>query len=360
MVQFRIPDLLSCLPACIKATNADNDILQAGLVEVIDQCHLTDHYKKDLKRAEIPHLAIRAFPGSDLKYLRICVEYLIAAFLLDRLTDKPATAAQAQEWADIYKQDFRKTLQETKGPARINQYLTKKCDIYPQAFSKTFEKTKGPAEIIKYLTSHMSNTIKDPYWSCLVENNILLADGMAKEAVDRENPGTEMDLETYIKVRRDTIGARQLFDLGRWIHELNITPETLTHPDIVRMEEQFIDLISLANDLYSYKKEYLAKDAKHNYLTIALRDPTADLHENDLQGAINYTYDKFCRVLADLEHQKKVLPRFGKSEEAKVDKYFWLMMNVVIGTIQWSLECERYGHFVDADGPNQGDVVFNL
>ncbi|KNZ72572.1 hypothetical protein J132_02732 [Termitomyces sp. J132] len=212
----------------------------------------------------------------------------------------------------------------------------------------------------------MSNTIKDPYWSCLVENNILLAEGMAKEAVDRENPGAEMNLETYMKVRRDTIGARQLFDLGRWIHELDITPEILTHPDIIRMEEQFIDLISLANvsrhspDLYSYKKEYLAKDAEHNYITIALRDPTTYLHKDDLQGAINYTYDKFCRVLADLEHQKNVLPRFGKSEEAKLDEYFWLLMNVAVGTIQWSLECERYDHFADADQPNQGDVVFKL
>ncbi|KAG6883044.1 hypothetical protein C0992_009879, partial [Termitomyces sp. T32_za158] len=213
------------------------------------------------------------------------------------------------------------------------------------------------------LAERMSNAIKDPYWSSLVRNNILLAEGMAKEAVDRENPDPEITLEKYMKIRRDTIGARQLFDLGRWIYDLDIPCEVLTHPDIVKIENLLVDIVSLANDLYSYRKECFERDANHNHITVAFRDPITNLRENDLQGAIDYTYSKFCQVLKDWEDRKKALPSFGESEDAQVVKYIEMVTGVVVGTIQWSLECRRYGHSEaaeTAEAPNWGEVIFEL
>ncbi|KAG6899046.1 hypothetical protein C0993_001398 [Termitomyces sp. T159_Od127] len=165
----------------------------------------------------------------------------------------------------------------------------------------------------------MFNAIEDPYWSSLVRNNILLAEGMAKEAADRESPDPEITLDEYMKVRRDTIGARQLFDLGRWIYKIDIPCEVLTHPAIVEIEDLFVDIVSLANT--------------------------------------------FCQVLTDLENQKQALPSFGENEDIQVAKYIKMVSDVVVGTIQWSLECGRYGHFGIAgnvDAPNWGDVVFDI
>ncbi|KAG6894759.1 hypothetical protein C0992_004808 [Termitomyces sp. T32_za158] len=186
---------------------------------------------------------------------------------------------------------------------------------------------------------------------------------MAKEAVDRETPDPDITLEKYMKIRRDTIGARQLFDLGRWIYDLDIPCEVLMHPDIVKIEDLFVDIVSLANDLYSYRKECFEGDTNHNYITVAFGDPVTGLRENDLQGAIDYTYQKFCQVMTDLEDQKKALPSFGESEDARVTKYIEMVTDVVIGTIQWSLECGRYGHFGmfgTVKAPNWGDVVFDI
>ncbi|KAG6881342.1 hypothetical protein C0993_001876 [Termitomyces sp. T159_Od127] len=186
---------------------------------------------------------------------------------------------------------------------------------------------------------------------------------MAKEAADRENPDPEMTLEKYMRIRRDTIGARQLFDLGRWIYEIDVPCEVLTHPNIVKIEDLFVDLVSLANDLYSYKKEWFECDTNHNYITIAFRDPVTGLRKNDVQGAIDYTYCTFCQSLTYLENQKKVLPLYGESEDVQVAKYIEMVMDVVVGTIQWSLKCERYGH-LDVAGaakaPNWGEVTFNM
>ncbi|KAG6882014.1 hypothetical protein C0993_012207, partial [Termitomyces sp. T159_Od127] len=116
-------------------------------------------------------------------------------------------------------------------------------------------------------------------------------------------------------------------------------------------------------DLYSYKKECFECDTNHNYITIAFRDPVTGLRENDLQGAINYAYRTFCQILTDLENLRKALPSFGKSEDVQVARYIEMVTDVVVGTIQWSLECGRYGH-LDVAGttkaPNWGDVMFNM
>ncbi|KAG6860516.1 hypothetical protein C0995_010296 [Termitomyces sp. Mi166 len=336
MVQYRIPNLLSHMQGYIKPNNPNNDILAAEHMAWIDACYVvSDAHKTSFSKIEsgafarLPRIFKRSFPVGSVN---LGVKLNNGEHTS---SDAPATTTQAQKWADIYKQAFRQTLGETE----------------------------GPGVIIKYFTDQMLNAIKDPYWSYLVNDNILLAEGMVKEAADRENPDTELSLETYMQIRRNTIGARQLFDIGRWIHGIDIAREVMMHPDIVEMEDRFVDLVSLANDLYSYRKEFFARDANHNYITIAFRDPITGLQENDLQGAIDYTYRKFCQVLTDLEYQKQALPSFGESEDAKVAMYVNLMMDVVVGTIQWSLECGRYGH-IGVAGTEKvqswGDVVFEM
>ncbi|KAG6887043.1 hypothetical protein C0992_001080, partial [Termitomyces sp. T32_za158] len=160
------------------------------------------------------------FPESSLEHSRIISEYLILSRLVEQLTDEPATSIQAQKWADIFKQALEQTLGETGEPA---------------------------AEIIKDITRRVLSAVKDPYRHFLVRDNIRLAESMVKEAVDRESSVCGLDLETYMKARRDTIGIRPLFDIGRWIYGLDIADEILFHPDIVKMEERFVDLVALAN-----------------------------------------------------------------------------------------------------------------
>ncbi|KAG6860514.1 hypothetical protein C0995_010294 [Termitomyces sp. Mi166 len=337
MVQYRIPNLLTHLQPYIKPNNPNYDALKAEHVAWIDSsCFFNDENKKAWRHAEMPLLASRAFPKSSLGPLRVCLEYMVVSLLLEQLTDGPTTTAQAQKWKDIFKQAFKQTLKETQEPAEV---------------------------IIKQLFTYgVLKAIKDPYRQCLIENNILLAEGMVKEAADRENPNTEHTLESYMKARRDTIGIRPMFVIGRWIHGLDIGHEVLMHPDIVKIEDGFVDLVFLANDLYSYKKEFFECGAHHNYVTISLRDPITGLHEKDRQGALDHTCQKFFEILVDLQHRKKALPSFGESEDSKVAMYVDLMMDVVVANIQWSLACKRYDLRIagTAEAPKWGDVAFDM
>ncbi|KAH0581064.1 hypothetical protein J132_02944 [Termitomyces sp. J132] len=335
MVHYRIPNLLTHVHAYIKPDmNPNYSILQAEYEAWIDQSNFfrTDAQKKTWKEADLALLSCRFFPKSSLEHLRICMDYVMISFILEQLTDQPATTAEAHKWVDVYKQAFKQTLRATEEPALI----------------------------IKEFVDRLLYAVKDPHF---VQNNIFLADSMLKEAADRATHA-ELDLEAYMRTRRGTIGMIQVFYIGRLICISDLSPEVQMHPDIIKLDGLSRDLVLLGNDLYSYKREYLECGAYHNYITIALRVPIAGLHTNDRQGAIDYTCQKFCETLADFEHTKKALSSFGENEDAKVAKYVAVLMDIIIGNIQWSILCGRYGHTGNSktiEAQNWGvEVVFDL
>ncbi|KAF5387996.1 hypothetical protein D9615_000097 [Tricholomella constricta] len=331
MVQYHIQNLLSLLQAYVKPNNPNHDVLEAEYVAWIDESSfLSDAHKKAWKRAELPLLMSRVFPESDQAHLRVSLEYMMLFLMLEQLTDTPATAAEAQRWADIFVQAFKQTLGEAK----------------------------GPASVMKHLASRVMGAVDETYRPYLIASNVLLAEGVVKEALDRENPTHDLTLEAYMGARRDSIGLRPFLDFGRWIWDLDIPQDVLAHPAIAKLEEETIDMVSLTNDLYSYRKECFESGAHHNYVTVAMQDPIAAIPAADRQAAIDYTCKQFSETLADFHRRTAELPSFGADADKKIAQYVSVMMDLVVGNIQWSLACRRYGHS-DASGV-WGDVVFEM
>lgn len=75
---------------------------------------------------------------------------------------------------------------------------------------------------------------------------------MIQEAEDRAK-GHIRNLEDYFEVRRGTVGVEPSFAVGELY--LNIPQEVIDHPVIAKLKEIAIDLITIANDIYSYKVE---------------------------------------------------------------------------------------------------------
>lgn len=336
MVQYHIENLLNLLQPYIKPNNPSHYVLEAEYVAWIDDSpFLNDAHKKAWKRAELPLLMSRVFPESDQGPLRVSLEFMMLFLMLEQLTDTPATAAEAQKWADIYTQAYKQTLGETH----------------------------GPSSMIKHLASRILSSVEEPYQSYIVASNISLAEGTVKEASDRESPSHGLSLDAYMDARRGSVGIRPFFGFGRWIWKLAIPQDVLAHPVITKMEEQAIDMGALANDLYSYKKEFLESGAHHNYVTVAMRDPITGIPANDRQAAIDYTCKRFAEILADFHRQKGELPSFGEDIDTMIKRYIFVMMDLVVGNIQWSLACRRYGHSDPSAGVGEatwGEVVFEM
>ncbi|KAJ7587098.1 isoprenoid synthase domain-containing protein [Mycena floridula] len=330
MVQYRIPSLLTILQPYLKPENPNQDALTADYVAWIDAASfLTEKHKEAWKRAELPLLMTRVFPDSDKDHLKVCLEYMMLFLILEQVTDTPATTAEAQQWADIFVHALKQDSED---------------------------EAKGLGWVMNHLASRVMGAIDAQYRPYLIASNISLAEGVVKEAADRENPNHELTLEAYMDARRLSIGLRPFFDLGRWTWNLDLPEDVLTAPLVAKLEEITVDMVSLSNDLYSYKKEYFESGAGHNFVTVAMKDPVSSVAAGDRQAAIDYTYKRVVDLLADFDRAKGELPSFGIQSDRKLAEYITRMMDAVVGNIQWSLTCKRYGH---SPSP-EGEVVFEM
>ncbi|KAJ7047726.1 isoprenoid synthase domain-containing protein [Mycena alexandri] len=335
-LKVRIPDLLDLVSDYVKPLNIHFEELDAGFQKWIEAASfLTAPEKKVWKQAELPLLIARAFPEADVAHLQVCLESMMMFLILEQLTDTPATSATSKKWAS----EFVEALQQAEAP---------------QA------KKEGPAAILQLLGTKVIAAINPPYRAGYIASNVLLADGVVEEALGRELHGDNNpnSLETYLNTRRKSIGALPFHDLDRWIWKLDLPYHVLKNPHLELMIQASVDMVALANDIYSYRKEYLEDGAKHNYVTVVMHDPVASINVGDVQAAIDYTVEQFAAALARYKENKKSLPSFGETDvDSKVERYVELMMDSVAGNIEWSLACKRYSLFPDEAARKAGLIT---
>lgn len=323
MVKYVIPSLLDPVREYVKPNNPNHEELEADYIAWIDSAaFLTENHKKAWKKAELPLLMSRVFPEADKHQLQVALEYMMLFLILEQLTDAPASTAEAKQWADVFLQAIRQTLGETK----------------------------GPASVMKHLASRIFAAVKPIYHPYFIASNVQLAEGVVMEATGRENPDRVTTLEQYMTERRYSIGFRAFLDLGRWMWAVDLPDHVLSHPLVAKLEQDVTDMVSLTNDLYSYRKEFYESAAHHNYVTVAMHDPISLVPAGDVQAAIDYTVKQFINLLAHFNRTKDALPSFGDAIDHKISLYIALMMDGIVGNTQWSLACRRYGHSPDAEG----------
>ncbi|KAJ7667647.1 isoprenoid synthase domain-containing protein [Mycena polygramma] len=261
-IEFRIPDLLDLVADYVKPLNPNFDALDAGFQKWVDNASfLSAPHKKAWKHAELPLLIARAFPEADAAHLQVCLDSMMMFLILEQLTDTPASSVVSKKWAA----EFVEALQQAEAPQG---------------------KKEGPAVILQHLGTKIITAIDPPYRPSYIASNVLLAEGVVQEALDREqhDENNRISLETYLTTRRKSIGALPFHDLDRWIWKLDLPDHVLKNPHIEQMIQAAVDMVALANDIYSYRKEYLEDGARHNYVTVAMHDPVTSLKAGDCPG----------------------------------------------------------------------------
>ncbi|KAJ7122815.1 isoprenoid synthase domain-containing protein [Mycena epipterygia] len=326
-IEFHVPDLLALVSEYVKPLNSSFAELDVGFQKWVDDAaFLSPAHKTAWKHAELPLLIARAFPEADAAHLRVCLESMMMFLIVEQLTDTPATSTTSKKWAA----EFVAALQNGAGPQ---------------------PKKEGPAAVLYHLGNKVITAMDAPYRPAYIASNVLLAEGIVQEALDREqhDETNPISLQTYLTTRRKSIGALPFHDLDRWIYKLDLPDHVLKNPHIEAMIEAAVDMVALGNDIYSYRKEYLEDGAKHNYVTVAMHDPSTSLQAGDIQAAIDYTVAQFSATLARYKENYALLPSFADDTglRAKVERYSELMMDSVAGNIEWSIACKRYSLFPD-------------
>ncbi|KAN0100103.1 Isoprenoid synthase domain containing protein [Tylopilus felleus] len=158
--------------------------------------------------------------------------------------------------------------------------------------------------------------------------------GMLQQAIDRSHHRIR-DIESFIELRRNTIGAKPAFallELG-----LEIPDEVISHPAIQQMDVAAIDMVAIANDVVSYNVEQSRGDDNHNLIKIVMKELGTDVN-----GAMLWVQDLHAKVEQRFHAAMAALPEWDEPLNSQVKEYCDGLGNWVRGNYEWNFESGRY------------------
>lgn len=159
-------------------------------------------------------------------------------------------------------------------------------------------------------------------------------EGVVQEAIDRSEHHVH-DIQSYLDVRRRTVGARPAFallELG-----LDIPDEVISHPTIEDVVAASTDMIALANDIASYNLEQARGDDGHNIVTIVMHEL-----DTDVNGAMLWVADYHTKLETKYFEAVAAIPKWGEPVDSQVREYCDGMGSAVRANYDWGFESKRY------------------
>ncbi|RKU48578.1 terpene cyclase, variant 3 [Coniochaeta pulveracea] len=254
-------------------------------------------------------LASLAYPLLSKEHLRTGCDLMNLFFIVDEWTDV-SNEAQSRSMVSI----ILDALQSPHRPRPNNEWVG--GEIARQFWQLATQSMSTPAQQ-RFLTTF------EEYLNAVVD-----------EAKDRSHHRIR-DVRSYLKLRRNTIGAKPSFAILEAGMEL--PEEVLNHPVLVELTNLTIDLLCIGNDLVSYNKEQASGDDEHNIITIIM----ANQHTT-VTGALSWVADYHAKLEARFNEVYRKIPRWGGALDIDVQTYAFGLGNWVRANDQWSFESERY------------------
>jgi len=159
-------------------------------------------------------------------------------------------------------------------------------------------------------------------------------DAVVQQAEDRTKHHIRT-FDSYLEVRRDTIGAKPSFAILEL--DMDLPDEVFNHPTLENLRMWVIDMLCIGNDICSYNIEQARGDDLHNMVTIVMHQ-----NDTDVDGAMTWIGEFHDRLAKSFLLTKDRLPSWGGSIDAQVARYVHGLGNWVRANDQWSFESQRY------------------
>ncbi|KAJ8692727.1 hypothetical protein PTI98_010014 [Pleurotus ostreatus] len=147
--------------------------------------------------------------------------------------------------------------------------------------------------------------------------------------------------------------------LAQWTGGIRLPVSIQDSHSIQTMSQAAVEMVFLANDVYSYKKEKMAGATQNNVITVIIGDPSTGICEGDLQGSFDYSERLFQDALSRFYTHREMLLEIVSDQQnytADIDKFSRAMMDCVVGNIKWSMVCKRYAVF-ECEQARNNEVV---
>lgn len=104
------------------------------------------------------------------------------------------------------------------------------------------------------LVPNMRAAVDPFHWPQFIDSNADFAKNTVQEAIDREthsDRNIHRDIQSYMMMRRETIGTRPCLVLMRSTRRLYITDDVLANPILKEMEDVALDMVYIVNVRYN-------------------------------------------------------------------------------------------------------------
>ncbi|KAG1788383.1 terpenoid synthase [Suillus variegatus] len=190
-------------------------------------------------KCDFARLAALAYPNAPRDHLRIGCDLMNVFFIFDEYTDKE-NAAVTKEMVDI-------VLDALHDPRKMRP--EGECIL---------------GEIVRQFWARAIQTASQSSQHHFLDSMTAYLHAIVPEAEDRDHSHCR-SIDDYLKLRRDTCGARPSFA----IYEMGMEfpDEVFYHPMIVELRQCIVELILIDNDIASYNREQATGDENHNLIT---------------------------------------------------------------------------------------------
>ncbi|KAF8623351.1 hypothetical protein AX15_006423 [Amanita polypyramis BW_CC] len=314
---FILPDLVSLCKFPVRY-HPDGDEIAKESAEWLDaNCPgLTTRQRKAIYGLQGGVLAAYSYTTGPKERLRVIADYINYLFHLDNISDRMLTreadvlgniVMNAILFPEEYK-PMKDQPEEEPIPGKLSRDIWRRCIRHA-----------GPGVQKRFI-----NTMQEFFDAISTQ---------AKTRADSEVP----DLESYIDCRRDTSACKPCWALIEYIHDFDLPDYVAEHPIIEALGEAANDLVSWANDIYSYNIEQARGEGYHNLVYILMHH-----HGHSLQGAVDHAAEMWTQTVDKFIENERRLPSWGPEIDEMVQKYVSGLRDWSIGSVYWSFRTHRY------------------
>ncbi|EIM82223.1 terpenoid synthase [Stereum hirsutum FP-91666 SS1] len=159
-------------------------------------------------------------------------------------------------------------------------------------------------------------------------------ESVVDQAADRDSARIR-DIESYINIRRNTIGAKPSFVIME--QGMDIPDNVFENEVFQRLRMATIDMLCLGNDIVSYNIEQARGDDSHNIVRIVMNEL-----DTDVPRAMDWVAQRHTQLEREFFTALSELPTWGEPIDGWVKEYVYGLGNWVRANDQWSFESQRY------------------
>lgn len=143
-------------------------------------------------------------------------------------------------------------------------------------------------------------------------------------------------IEEYVSLRRDTSAIKVTYACIEYCLNIDVPDEAFYHPSLAALQEAGNDILSWANDVYSFDNEQCSGDC-HNLIAVVA------INKNiTVQAAMEYAMGMIDSAIARFFEECANVPSFGPNVDPLVQAYIKGVELYLSGSVFWHLESERY------------------